>query len=410
MRNRRRSLEFIKYGSIIDRLRWRRDHDEPGEPPVSGLGGAVEVPDVEPSNGGPDRGDLANAEISANPASPAGGGGVTQPRTPADPNQRAGAVQPQPQAQTAAQWQSIREAAAAQGYQFDGTVTDDRTALNFLLQQAQRNRDENVYAQLGRQLAPHSDRIRGFLSQSTQPQTATPQRQAWEAPEFDERWGALVEQNQQTGLYYSKPGVDPSIAQKVNSYVEWKAAYDKNPAKVIDGMVEVRARAIANETFQQQFAAQAQQQEISSIVTENRAWLYQVDQAGNQVRDFRGQFIPTPVGAAYIRELQNVQRMGVTNPRQQDALAKQIVRGQYAQAAQQQAWTAQQQATNPQTAAAVNQPNVNPLQALPPTQRAVTPGATEPSAKGQSLQEMMRQALAAQGVTDQDIYNSAGNG
>jgi hypothetical protein len=352
---------------------------------------------------------LANAEIDVNPVNqPANpNAGVTQPRQPADPNQRAGNPQA---AAPAAQWQSIREAAAAQGFNFDGTVTDDRTALNFLLQQAQRGRQENVYAQLGRQLAPHSGQIQQYLAQQSQPQAATPARQPWEAPEFDERWAGLVTQDPGTGLYTSNQGVPHEIAQKVNAYVEWKKNYDRNPAAVINGMVEARSRAIAAETFREQFAAQQRETTIGSIVQENAAWMYQLDAGGQRLRDYQGQYIPTPTGAAYIAQLQNVQRMGVVDPRMQDKLAKDLVRGQLAQQAQQQAWAAAQQAGNPQTQQAVAQPNRNPLQALPPNQRRVTPGATEPSTKGQSLAEMLRAELAAEGVTDQDVYNSSDQG
>ena len=275
-----------------------------------------------------------------------------------------------------------------------------------MLAQAQRGQQENVYAQLGKQLAPRSGAIQQFLSQQTQPQPAAPPRQPWEAPEFDERWAGLVDQDQATGLYTSKPGVPHEIASKVNAFVEWKKGYDRNPAGVINGMVEARAKAISRETFKEQFAAQAREQQISSIVQGNAHWMYQVDPSGQPTRDFRGQFIATPVGAAYMQQLQAVQRMGVTDPRQQDELAKNLVRGQYALAAQQQAWAAQQQAGNPAVAAAAHQPNVNPLQAAPPSTRRANPAATEPDQTGLSLSERLRAALAADGVTDTDIYNS----
>lgn len=415
MRKRRNSFGI---STFADSLRWRRR-----DPGLDSLGGGnaptpVSEPDVAPSNGGPERDfdSMSSATIdepgnpTPNPAAPA-----PAARVPADPNQRAGITQPsQPAAPVAAaaaatQWQSIREAAAAQGFRFDGTVTDDRTALNFLLAQAQRGQQENVYAQLGRQLAPQAQGIQQYLQQQTQPQAATPARQPWEAPEFDERWAALVTLNEATGLYTSNQGVSHEIAQKVNAFVEWKKGYDRNPTAVINGMVEARAKAVAAETFREQFAEQAQQQTVNAIVTENSSWMYQLDQGGQRMRDYQGQYIPTPVGAAYITQLQNVQRMGVTDPRQQDTLAKQLVRGQIAQAAQQQAWAAQQQAANPATAAAVHQPNVNPLQAAPPASRQANPHATDPSEVGLSLAERMRRDLAASGTTDADIYASSTN-
>ena len=401
MRKRRLNL----YGYAEQQLsgaRWRFNDGDPLNGPP-----ATAEPDVAPVNDGPDRdfNSLANATIDEPVNQPAVPGGATaqaaQARTPADPNQRANAPAP-----AAAEWQSIRDAATSQGFQFDHTVTDDRTALNFLLRQASASRQENVYAQLGRQLAPQAGAIQGFLSQQTQPQTATPARKPWEAPEFDERWVGLVDQDQATGLYTSKQGVPHEIAQKVNAYAEWKKGYDRNPASVIDGMVEARAKAISQETFREQFAAQAREQTIGSIVQENSSWMYQIDPGGQRVRDYQGQYVPTPVGAAYIQQLRAVQQMGVNDPRQQDALAKKLVRGQYAQSYQQQQWAATQ-AANPQTMAAISQPNINPLQSAAPSTRRANPAATEPSEVGLSLAERLRRDLAAEGVNDLDVFNSS---
>ena len=402
---KRRLNQFGLYESVLAGLRFRFNTFE-GTPP-SGNGGG-EVPDVEPVNGGDERSydSLANGEVndSDNP------GTFTQSSsnsTPADPNQRAGAL-PAGGQQGQPQWQSARDYALAQGFQFDGTVTDDRTALNFLMAQAGRNRQADAYAQLGRQLAPESARIQEFLSQRTTPQVAQPNRQPWEAPEFDERWAGLVEQDPGTGLFTSKQGVPHEIAQKVNAYVEWKKGYDRNPAAVINGMVEQRAKSIAQETFREQFAAQRREQTVNAIVQENSAWLYQVDAGGQRLRDYQGQFLPTPVGAAYLQQLQAVRQMGVVDPRQQDSLAKQLVRGQYAQAYQAQAQAAAGQSGNVQTQQAVNRPNVNPLQAQPPLQRRANPAATEPTDAGLSLAERLRRDLAAEGVSDQDVFNSSG--
>lgn len=406
---KRRLTQYGYYESILAGLRFRFNTIDGSLPGGGGGGTPAEIPDVEPVNGGEERSydSLANGEVNEPVGQPANPGGLVQgqARTPADPNQRAGALPSQ--TAVATQWQSIREAAQAQGFQFDGTVTDDRTALNFLLAQAGRNRQADAYAQLGRQLAPQSAQIQQFLAQQTTPQVAQPTRPPWEAPEFDERWAGLVEQDPGTGLYVSKQGVTHEIATKVNAYVEWKKGYDRNPAAVINGMVEARAKAVAAETFKEQFAAQQREQTIGSIVQENSAWLYQVDGGGQRLRDYQGQYIPTPVGAAYLQQLQSVRQMGVTDPRQQDALAKQLVRGQYAQAYQAQALTATGQAGNVQTQQAVNRPNVNPLQAQPPSQRRTNPAATEPSDTGLSLAERLRRDLAAEGVTDTDVFNSS---
>src|SRR5262249_15122584 len=156
----------------------------------------------------------------------------------------AGLAQPPAQAQQQAQWQSIRDAAAQYGHVFGPDVQDDQAALVQLLQIARQNRQADYHAQLGRQLLPHADQIRDFLGQQRQAQQAPAAPRPWEAPEFDQRWLALVDRDQATGLYVAKPGVQHEIAAKLNRFVEWKTEFDRNPGAVLNGMVEERARAI----------------------------------------------------------------------------------------------------------------------------------------------------------------------
>lgn len=399
MRKRRGFLA----GSILPRFhnRFLFDVDPPLESGGGSQGGTTTTviePDIPPSNGGPDRSfdDLANGTVAE--PSPI----TSAPPVPADPNQRAGLTQTQP---VANDWQSIRDAATALGYQFAPNVADDRAALVHLIQQANGNRQADYYAQLGRQLAPQAPAIQQYLQAQHAPAapTAPP---AWEAPEFDERWAGLVDRDPTTGIYVAKQGVPHEIATKVNKYVEWKANYDRNPAAVINGMVQAQARAIAKETFDTQFAQQQRQSTVNQIAQDNSAWFYQQDANGQRaINPVTNQYIPSPVGARYLHHLGQVQQMGVTDPRQQDALAKNLVRGEVAMQAQATAYAATQQAANPQTNQAITRPNVNPLQAQPPTQRRQNPSATEPSATGMSLQEMLRADLAAEGVTDADFAN-----
>jgi hypothetical protein len=84
-------------------------------------------------------------------------------------------------------WQSIRDAAQQRGFQFAPTVTDDRAALDYLIQQAALARQSDVYAQLGRQLAPKAEQIQQYLRQQQAP--AQPARQPWEAREWDDPRG-----------------------------------------------------------------------------------------------------------------------------------------------------------------------------------------------------------------------------
>jgi len=377
--------------------------------PFGGAGGGIPASpppaapiaeDIAPVNGGPDRGLDEGLSGVGDTSAPNQGGNQPAPvrAQPTDPNNRAGSFNAPVAPVAGNDWQSIRDAGTAIGYQFPANITDDRAALTHLIQLAQSNRNADMYAQLGRKLAPNAEGIQQYLQQKSTP--AAPSRQPWEAPEFDERWAGLVERNEATGIFVSKPGVPHEIANKVNAYVEWKSAYDRDPAKMINGMVEARAKTIAESTFREQFQAQAHEQTINSIVQGNGTWLYQVNEQGQRVADYNGRPMLSPLGARYMHHLEGAKNMGVRDPRQQDALAKNLVRGEIAQQAQHQAWAANQVPANPQ---AVANPNRNPLQAIPAVQRANTPGATDPSATGKSLSEMLREGFAAEGVNDSDF-------
>jgi hypothetical protein len=197
-----------------------------------------------------------------------------------------------------------------------------------------------------------------------------------------------------------KPGAPPEIAAKVNAYVDWKKRFDANPAAVLNPMVESRASEIARQQVQQYFAEQTRATAINEIATANAAWLYQKDATGRPiVNPVTGQRMMTPVGAAYMGNLQVLQQSGVTDPRMQDRLAQQLTRAQFAQQGQQ----GQAAGQSFQTQQAGTQPNVNPLQAMSGLERANTPGATEPSGAGLSLTEMLRQAMLQNGIRDQDF-------
>jgi hypothetical protein len=369
-------------------------------------GGSPAEADIAPVNGGPDRDfeSLSNGTVEdASPSTPdtsANPAAVTAPIVPADPNNRTAPVATPAQSD----WQSIRDAAAAIGYQAPAGITDDRALLLHLVKQAAASQQADVYSQLGRTLAPQADAIQGYLAQQRQ-QQAAPARQPWEAPEFDQRWAGLVEQDPGTGMFYGKPGTPPEIVGKVNAYVEWKSNFDRNPSAVMNQMVESKAREIAQSTFREQFEAQSRQADVQRIVTENSPWLYQQDQQGRPVVGYNNLYVPTPVGARYMHHVKEVQAMGVTNPRHLDTLAKDRVRAEIAVQQFQTQQASAAQAADPLTQQAVAAPIVNPLQAATPEQRRMNPAATETSQTGLSLQEMIREAMKANGVSDADFAN-----
>ena len=137
------------------------------------------APDSDPGMGGEYREEEGSFQTSEGDRPDFNGGSddssgvvaAVERQTPADPNNRvqhtAAAGPP------AAEWTSIRDAAQAAGFDFGHGVTDDDAALNLLLQKAQASRQQSMYEQLGRQLAPQADRIQQLLrGQQAQPAAA----------------------------------------------------------------------------------------------------------------------------------------------------------------------------------------------------------------------------------------------
>jgi hypothetical protein len=384
MRRKRKILPFRLFRILLD--------SETGEF-AGGGGGTTTTTPVETATPVTEPSTDTSAQLGSDTPADPGGTPTVDPTT----------TTPAAGATPGNDWQSIREAARAYGYDPGQQFGDDRQFLIHLLQQAQNNRQADFYARLGQQIAPHAQQFQTYLQQQQAP--AQPQGpQPWEAPEFDERWVNLVDRDPATGVFLAKPGVPAEIAQKVNAYADWKAKFDRNPAQVINGMVEQRAKAIAADVVREQLQAQTREQTIGQIVAENRSWIYQLDaQGAPTINPMTGQPVVTPTGARYLHHLQAVRSMGVTDPRHQDSLAKNLVRAEFAAAQQAGNQAAATQAANPQTRQAATMPNLNPLQAQPPAQRRTNPAATEPSPAGKSLRELLQEDFAAEGVTDADF-------
>jgi hypothetical protein len=363
---------------------------DPLEGVTDGMGGATatapapaEIGDVSGDGGGATRPtfEVADDDTTPTPAS-------APPRAAADPNQAVGTPQG---------WQSIRDAAAARGYQFDPNVQSDADALSHLVQQAGFARQQNIHAQLGRQLAPHAADIQKYLAQKQAPAPA--ERPAWEPPPFDKRWVSLVDRDA-SGVFVGKPGVPPEIVDAVNKYAEWREEYETNPASVLKPWVESEAKRIASETVKAQIDRQRTDSAVQGVMQANASWLYQADAAGNVAYSYDGRPMLSPYGQRYAQHVQTLTRAGVRDPRQQDEIAKQMLRADIASATQQ---ATESPAAQTQATFASSRPNVNQLQSLSAQQRAVTPGATEPSTTGMSLRESLMDAFRKSGITDKDF-------
>lgn len=313
-------------------------------------------------------------------------------RAASAPTEQAPSPEPTPEApptpDPSAGWRSIREA-AEQTYrvQFPAEVQDDHQALAYLVEQA---RQADIYAQVGRQVAPHAKDVQEFLASKAKPQPEAPS--PWDQPEWDERWSALVEPNAEAGILVGKPGVPPAIVDAANRYLEWQRRVQRDPAGYQEHLFNKKFLPQVESRIQQEREQMRQQVVVEDIIRKNSSWLYQKDEQGRHVAGPDGQPALSQAGLRYSQIVQEVRGYGVTDPRHLDQLALRQLQAEIALA--QQSKSATPAAAPPQTRNAQTPPNRNAAGTLPARERSADPAASTPSGAGLSLKDMMARQLA----------------
>lgn len=289
---------------------------------------------------------------------------------------------------TQAEWQGVSDYARQLGVQLPA---DDHQALATLLSAYQRSLQPNFYEQFGRQVAPYADQVNAYIQQqralAQQPQGRAP----WQPPEWNPAWINMVERDPQTGMLFSKPGVNPNIAEKVQQYAEWRDQFLDDPAKTIQPLVEHRAR----ELIQQEFATHRQTVEADNLVAENANWMFQADPNGVPVLHHDGSRALSPAGAVYARAVNDIWNSGVRNVRQCHLLA----RAQVENAVLRQQWLTNQAAA-PATQAQQQQGMMPTNVGGSATRPSVSPQRGPQSMNGLGLRERLNRRLA--GYSDDD--------
>ena len=278
------------------------------------------------------------------------------------------------------------------------------------------NNDEDLIAETEARFAAANqtmERLQQQAQQAQQPQQPEfiPNEEAPEnsKPEFDQSWTNLVEPDE-TGKYVIRDeyvgSVDPSIAEKVNSYVEWRqersnqliddpvsAVMESGLSDQIDARIKNAVDSHLNRNKVQEQAQQFIQQNADVLYVKNpQTGQVQVDQAGQPVL--------SPVGKSLNQAHVMLRNQGMYDPVARHQVAMQMVQNQVMQqqAAMQYQQPAQQQAPQsvPQSFKDqyTDQPFAQPTNPLPPGQMPNTP--VQPTAN----------ALGANGLPE---HNSLGS-
>lgn len=304
---------------------------------------------------------------------------------------------------TAAQQQafSALEYARSQGVDFgyanDQEFTRDAVAAMQMLRQRQSD------LQLAQQIRPYLPQFQQFMAAQQQPQQGKPaaqevaEKKRWiEALENDPTLYRMVETDPETGSLRAKSGYDPGVVAKImNNQSQMQARAEQwltDPAKFLDPFkAETVQEAVekAVEMVEAKYFNQINANlQARDILDRSSSWMYTPDRSAY-----------TPEGRRYIQILQNLDAVGIRDPRQADEVARNMLQqermhySQFGQAPQQQMPGGQPQPQNPSQQAQAAKANfVKKGQRTPNLgNRASRLGD---DSEGLSLAEMSARALA----------------
>lgn len=177
--------------------------------------------------------------------------------------------------------------------------------------------------------------VNGQAAQTVTPGAPLPKRVA---PEWRDEWKSMVREDE-NGMYVpASIAINPVIAQRANEYAAWQR--ERSQKLLRDPVSFVREEGlesylndqkaawkqeIVNE-FRQQEQHQQSQSAVAQFTERHKAQLFQLDQQGNPMRDFRGDYVRTQLGeqvnqqAAQIR--QQFQQWYGHEPRPEHVLAE----------------------------------------------------------------------------------------
>ena len=252
---------------------------------------------------------------------------------------------------------SVRQAFAERGYDVS-QFQDDATFVQALEQglatipqmQGQMSQMQNAW--LSQQQQARSAQYDEPYSPPT-PESA-PDR-AWNPPEYDQEWDALVKLDQETGQFIPRyQHVNPIVAQKANEYREylrkegqrfWQNPHDFKWDGLndrVEDMVESRVR--------QAVEGISDRSTARDFLSENQSLFFQLDGQGNRTEDVNGNELLTPAGHKMQEYAKRLRSSGVTDPKEIRDLASGLLQRDmletgfgYANQHQQQQHLAQQQ-------------------------------------------------------------------
>jgi hypothetical protein len=288
-----------------------------------------------------------------------------------------------------------------------GHYQDDAQALRGLSGLIQQSMQWREQANQLQQIVPYWSQFQQFMQQQQAPQQQQPQNQTqqkgwWSVPEYDERWLQAVEVGED-GQPRVKAGYSPDILWKLNNYQNWQrdslSRILRDPIGTLkEGIVDL-VQPLIQQAVAGNLGSYEQRNQAHNIIQQNSHWMFESDQGGSPILNpVTGQRTLSPAGKIYTDNLKVLASQGINDPQRQHQLAFHNTVGQLTILAQQ---SRQQQA--PQAAPQQPPQTMNSMARMATTATAATPPTTNQFGGGTSLEAMIRNAFAANGITDADF-------
>lgn len=241
----------------------------------------------------------------------------------------AGAAATQSQAEQQA-W-SLRQALQQAGMK--GEWADDKAAWDGLQQQLRVIAQERQ--EYARQLATYQhylQQLQAQQQQAAQPAPAPAPSQGedwWKPPQWNEADLQFLARDEK-GNIVAAPGAPPDLPFKYQQYQRWQAEtmakFLRDPIGTIRPGLEKVVRETAEKIAAEKLQGYDERQYATQFVQGQQAWMYELDQNKQPLRDTFGRPVLSPAGQAFASYVQYAQgTLGIRDVRQQQQYAQAMV-------------------------------------------------------------------------------------
>ena len=303
---------------------------------------------------------------------------------------------------------SIRDVAKERGFD-PATWDDDEAAANQLADDAlayrrmQADPNYELFQRMGPQFQAWLQNPAAQAPAASPP--SKPESKWYTPPEFDQRWLADLEVDEQGNLK-PKAGrtVSPERIGKVAQYIQWREEVQRkfldNPQAAVEEMVAGQVAETARKLATEQMQDLSLRQQAGSFVERNAQWLFRHNDAGQRLVDpITRQPVLTREGQLFRHYLDEASKLGIT---ELGALQDYALRMVERELMHQQLTSGSKAPAEPAPVKqAIERASKSPKRSAARAQ-VNTPNRTGPSPKA-ALGEQLLTALREAGIKDDDI-------